>query len=61
MIPPAKLLDGRNRDPGTRNNGDGNANLSRQFRGRLWEKKGVGVIDRPRMLGREEELLHCAD
>jgi hypothetical protein len=61
VIPPAELLDGSDGDPGKRNYRDGNANLSRQLGGRLREQKGMGVADLPRVLGREEELLHVAD
>lgn len=60
VMPPSKLPDGRDRDPGKRNDGDSDANLPRQLRRRLRQQERVRVVDCAGVLRLEDELLHCA-
>lgn len=61
LVSPTKLLYSCDSNPRNGNNGYRDANFPRQLCGRLRKLKSVGVADRPGVLGRKEELLHCAE
>lgn len=61
LIPPSELLYGRDSNPRNGNNSYRDANFPRQLCGRLRKVKSVGVANGPGVLGRKEELLHCAE